>query len=107
MEVDRQYARKEVIAISICVASVVLGALAIRSHYDLPNTIMAVSFTWNTTSMWVSRVPRFWNKNFKELLVVARQGGLKDSRIASFIRNGGALLLLAWFVAMYRSLKGS
>jgi len=106
MELARLHARKEPVAVGICVVSVILGVLAIRAHYDLPNTIMAMSLTWNITSMWVSRLPRYWNKKFQEVFAIARRGGLMDNRVATFIRTGGFLFLVLWFVAMYRSLKG-
>jgi hypothetical protein len=96
-------ARKEKIAIAICVASVLAAAAAISAKWNLPNTMMCVALVWFCTGQWVSRLPPLWHKNFREIFAIARAGGLRDSRVAFAISQGGTILFVLYFVAVYET----
>ena len=98
-----QASTKELIAIGICLTSAVGAIAAVRMGWKLTSVIMDLAFVWFCTGKWVSRVPRFWDKNFRELLAIARRGGLRESRVSSMISLGGMLLFVAFFVALYET----
>jgi len=92
-----QASTKELIAIGICLASAVGAIAAVRIGWKLTNVIMGLALLWSCTGRWVSRLPRFWDKNFRELFAIARRGRLRESRVSSMISLGGMLLLGAFF----------
>jgi hypothetical protein len=98
-----QASTKEVIAIGICLTSAVGAIAAVRMGWRLTDVIMDLTLVWSGTKTWVSRLPRFWHKNFRELLAIARRGGLRESRVSSMISLGGTLLLVMFFVALYET----
>jgi hypothetical protein len=95
-------AGKEKIAIGICAASVLIAVAAMRAKWNLPNIIIGVASVWFCTGRWVSRVPPLWHKNLREIFVIARRGGLRDSRVASAISRGTTILCVMYFVAVYK-----
>jgi hypothetical protein len=95
-------AMKEKIAVGICLVSALAAIAAIRAGLSLTEVISWLALTWYCTSTWVSRLPRYWDKTFPELFKIARQGGLSDSRVASTISWGGTVLVVIFFVALFR-----
>jgi len=98
-----QASTKELIAIGICLTSAIGAIAAVRMGWKLTNVIMDLSLIWSCTGRWVSRLPRFWDKNFRELIAIARRVGRRESRASSMISLGGMLLLVAFFVALYKT----
>jgi hypothetical protein len=95
-----QIATKEAIAIGICVASALAAAAAIRMGWKMTEVLMYLAFVWFATGKWVSRLPRLWDKNFRELFAIARREGLRESKVSSMITFGGMLLFVAYFVVL-------
>jgi hypothetical protein len=98
-----QASTKEIIAIGICLTSAVGAIAAVRMGWKLTDVIMDLTLVWSCTGTWVSRLPRFWQKNFRELLAIARRGGLREGRVSSMISLGGMLLFVMFFVALYET----
>ncbi len=75
-----QASTKELIAIGICLTSAVGAIAAVRMGWKLTHVMMGLALIWSCTGRWVSRLPRFWHRNFRELFATARRGDLVIGR---------------------------
>jgi hypothetical protein len=94
---------KELIAIGICLTSALGAIAAVRMGWKMTEVLMYLALVWFATGKWASRLPRFWDKNFRELFAIARRGGLRESRVSSMITFGGMLLFVAYFVVLFKT----
>jgi hypothetical protein len=90
--------QKDKVAIGICLLSAGGAVAGLRAGWHLSSVIMDLALIWSSTGIWASRLPRFWNKNFRELYRIALDGGLRESWVAKFISLGSLLMIILFVV---------
>jgi hypothetical protein len=90
-------AARERIALGICVASAMTGAVFIVNEYRVALVLLCVSLIWVQVAEWLGRGRLFFlsHATVTQIYHEARQGNLKLPAPASYIGRASMVLLVA------------
>ena len=89
---------RNVTAGGICLTSVLLGALAVRSGCRPDLTAEVLMVIWLATATWLDRSFGLLRRDFRQIHQISLSGKLKMSPLGAAIFSGAILFMAAFWV---------